>query len=114
MEVNVPSLLHAGGARPGAVTPASAEEAVAVARDALARHVGVTAAPDALDVAVQRGAIPQYNLGHGARTREVEAELTARLPGLTLVGNGFHGVGVGDCVRNAEAGAERTMARLRL
>ena len=92
--------------------PVDAAEAASVAADALARHLRVRAPPDVLDVSLQRRAIPQYTLGHAARTRAVEAQLAARLPGLVLVGNAFHGVGVGDCVRNAEAAAAAAVARL--
>ncbi len=45
-------------------------------------------------------AIPQYELGHGQRLQQVQAEV-ARLPGLHLRANWLDGISVGDCVRNA-------------
>jgi oxygen-dependent protoporphyrinogen oxidase len=45
--------------------------------------------------------MPQYTVGHGQRVEIVEGMLRD-LPGLHVVGNAYHGVGMPDCVRMAK------------
>jgi len=52
--------------------------------------------------------LPQYAVGHLDRVAELEFRLQA-LPGLTLLGNALHGVGIPDLIRDARAAA-RTAA----
>lgn len=49
--------------------------------------------------------LPQYAVGHTARVAEVESHV-ADLPGLHLVGNSYHGVGLPDLIRQG-----RTLGR---
>jgi oxygen-dependent protoporphyrinogen oxidase len=44
--------------------------------------------------------LAQYETGHGQTVRGIEA-LLPRYPGLFLAGNGYHGFGISDCVREA-------------
>ena len=44
--------------------------------------------------------LPQYSVGHARRVADIEARVEA-LPGLYLIGNAYHGVGIPDCVRLA-------------
>jgi oxygen-dependent protoporphyrinogen oxidase len=69
--------------------------------------------PPALTV-VRRwpNSLPQYAVGHLARVAELESRLSA-LPGLTLLGNALHGVGLPDLIRNSRSAA-RAAARLQL
>jgi oxygen-dependent protoporphyrinogen oxidase len=46
--------------------------------------------------------IPQYTVGHQERLERIKTAVD-RIPGLSLVGNYFAGVGVGDCLRQALA-----------
>ena len=46
--------------------------------------------------------LPQYNVGHLERTARFERQL-ALYPGLHLLGNGLHGVGLPDLIRQARA-----------
>jgi oxygen-dependent protoporphyrinogen oxidase len=48
----------------------------------------------------------QYTVGHAERVAELESRM-ALLPGLHLAGNGYHGIGVPDCVRMGKQAAER-------
>jgi len=57
-------------------------------------------------------AMPQYRVGHLARVRRIETE-AAEFPGLYLTGNAFHGVGIPDCIYQAESVAERVMVDLK-
>lgn len=52
---------------------------------------------------------PQIELGHRQRIEQVHRELRG-LPDLCLVGPGLRGVGIGDCIAEANAAAERLNA----
>ncbi len=80
------------------------EQLVGEVREALARMLDITAAP--VDRVIQRwpAAMPQYVVGHAARMTALDTEL-AGLPGLTLTGAAYRGVGLAGCVAQAEATA---------
>jgi oxygen-dependent protoporphyrinogen oxidase len=48
--------------------------------------------------------LPQYTVGHLDRIAELEA-LAGSWPGLRLVGNAYHGVGLPDLIREGRAAA---------
>jgi oxygen-dependent protoporphyrinogen oxidase len=50
--------------------------------------------------------LPQYAVGHLERAAELEARI-AKLPGLTLLGNSLHGVGLPDLIRDARKAARQ-------
>jgi oxygen-dependent protoporphyrinogen oxidase len=56
--------------------------------------------------------LPQYFVGHATRVERAERLLHA-LPGLRLLGNSYHGVGLPDLVRDARA-AIRTSVSVRV
>jgi oxygen-dependent protoporphyrinogen oxidase len=51
----------------------------------------------------------QYNVGHLERVGRIE-KLRKHLPGIALAGNGYHGVGVPDCVRSGEDAVAELLA----
>ncbi len=48
--------------------------------------------------------MPQYSVGHTTRVAEIDARAAA-IPGFSLIGNAFHGIGIPDCVRSARNAA---------
>ncbi len=79
--------------------------------DELPRLVGAALpAPVGRRVTRWGGALPQYGVGHVARTAEVRAALP---PSLALAGAAYDGVGIAACVRSGEAAAEQVWAGLR-
>lgn len=80
---------------------------VATVRADLARVLGLRAEPLLTRVFRWPGANPQYDVGHLARVAAIEA---ACPPGLYVTGAAYHGVGVPDCVKSAEAVARRALA----
>lgn len=73
-----------------------------MARSVLQRHLGITAEPTAVQVGLHKKCIPQYTVGHDARMRLAHFELLQEFEGnLSVAGNSYAGVGVGDCVRSA-------------
>ena len=55
--------------------------------------------------------MPQYILGHLDRVEAIRRKL-ARYPRLFLTGIAFDGVGIPDCIRAAEATAEKVLDSL--
>ena len=66
----------------------------------LRRVTGLAREPDFIDVWRARPGIPQYDLAHADRVREVD-DAVARLRGLAVIGNALRGVGVNDCIAAA-------------
>jgi protoporphyrinogen/coproporphyrinogen III oxidase len=77
------------------------EQMVEMARTELRELMGVTAAPVFQTVARWPKSLPLYEVGHEKRVAETD-RLLAGLPGLKVIGNAFHGVGIPDCVRLAK------------
>lgn len=82
----------------------------AVLRD-LRELIGLQGEPAFAEMYRWPNSMPQYPVGHLDRVRRIEARLAA-FPGLAVAGNAFGGVGVPDCVRSAEAAAERVVRLL--
>ena len=72
------------------------------ARDEVQRTLSITAAPLFSHVARFHRASPQPEVGHPARIARVRARLSA-IPGVHLLGSAYDGVGISDCVRQAQA-----------
>jgi protoporphyrinogen/coproporphyrinogen III oxidase len=95
----------AGGAlQPEIFALDEAEMAKRVEAD-LRELLGISEAPLFVEVAKWERSMPQYELGHLDRVKEIE-NLLQQLPGLTLAGNAYHGAGIPDCIRSGEAAAE--------
>ncbi len=75
----------------------SDEQIVEAARTQFARLLGPLPTPSFSVVRRWPESLPQYTVGHVVRMRELEARLRA-LPGLRLVGNAYHGVGLPNLV----------------
>jgi oxygen-dependent protoporphyrinogen oxidase len=54
--------------------------------------------------------LPQYTIGHQSKVARVEA-IVAEIPGLHLIGNALHGVGLPDMVRQGRSTAAALLAR---
>ena len=61
--------------------------------------------PRYCDIAHWPNTMPQYHVGHNELVARIEAR-AAKLPGLHLAGNAFHGVGIPDCIHGGELAAE--------
>jgi len=70
------------------------------------RLLGAAGEPEQAVVTRWRRAMPQYHLGHLDRTARMEA-LLGKVANLTVAGNLIRGVGIPDCIANAERAASR-------
>jgi oxygen-dependent protoporphyrinogen oxidase len=100
-----------GGALDAAAADADDETLAARARVDLAVPLGIRAAPVLVRVARWPRSMPQYHLGHLARVDAIARRLDA-LPGVSLAGGGYRGVGIADCVHSGETAAARAFGTI--
>ncbi len=55
--------------------------------------------------------LPQYEIGHRARIAAI-TERVQNIPGLVLLGNAYHGVGLPDLIRDARSSVRSLLARI--
>jgi oxygen-dependent protoporphyrinogen oxidase len=89
----------------------SDEALAAIARKEMAALLGIQAEPLFARVYRWRQANPQYDVGHLECVRRMYA-LCQALPGVYLTGAAYEGVGVPDCIRQAEQAAQKALAHL--
>ena len=99
-----------GGVRRPELSKMSDDDLRATVRAELERFCGVPKEAEPVMQAVFRWplGIPQYTLGHRERA-EAARRVTDEVPGLVVGGNGFFGVALLDCIREAETWAERLL-----
>jgi oxygen-dependent protoporphyrinogen oxidase len=85
------------------------DETVAVARMELARVLGPLPEPQVTVVRRWPRSLPQYAVGHLETMRKLDSRVKA-FKGLSLLGNGYRGVGVPDLVRDARIAARQIAA----
>ena len=102
--------LFLGGATQEGVLALEDDALVAAVRADLAALTGLEAEPILTHLERWKRGYPQYEVGHLERVRN----LTAALPeGLHLVGSGYGGVGLSDCIRGGYGAADRVVEGLR-
>lgn len=90
-----------GGALNQSAARAADAELVAAVHGELQRVLGISSDPQVIAITRYERSIPQYNIGHYARVKQIE-DLLSQLPGLGLTGNYLHGVSTGDCIKEAD------------
>jgi oxygen-dependent protoporphyrinogen oxidase len=83
-------------------------ELVRMCRDELREIAGIAAQPLFSRVYRWRQSNPQYDVGHAARSQNIDAGLS-EYPGLHVAGSGFRGIGLPDCVRDGRETARRLL-----
>jgi oxygen-dependent protoporphyrinogen oxidase len=84
---------------------------LSLARDELARTLGLQAEPVLSRLFRWERAMPQYNLGHPERLERIESRL-GNWPGLALAGNGYRGIGIPDCIHSGELAAQKLFSEV--
>jgi len=100
-----------GGTRGETMLDLTDQQILGVVRDEIRQILGISAEPRATRIYRWKKAMAQYNVGHLDRIRRIE-ELVQKLPGLTLAGNAYRGIGVSDCVRSGQDAATQVLAAL--
>ena len=101
-----------GGARDPQAADLTDDELVSLALQEMNQIVAASAHPTHQKVYRWPRCLPEYGLGHLDRLKEVERHVTGQ-PGLFLAGNGYHGVGIPDCVQSAGGAAGGAVRYLR-
>jgi oxygen-dependent protoporphyrinogen oxidase len=87
----------------------SDEDFQTMARQELKEILGLTATPVFARTFRWDRAMAQYETGHLERVAEME-KILAAMPGLHIIGNSFHGIGVPDCIKSARQAVEQITA----
>jgi len=87
------------------VWPLSDDQIVGIVRNELQQIIGLRAEPLFARVYKWKSAMAQYSVGHLERLERIE-RLRQQLPGLTLAGNAYRGIGVPDCIRSGREAAK--------
>ena len=97
-----------GGNTAPALLPKSDEAIVNLALNRLSRVFSKVPEPRIAVVRRWPLSLPQYTVGHRARVSQIE-EIVSEIPGLHLLGNAFHGVGIPDLVHQGRSLAARLL-----
>jgi oxygen-dependent protoporphyrinogen oxidase len=88
------------------------DEMAAVVRAELREIMGISAEPEFVRIFRWPRGMPQYRVGHVELVAHIEAAV-ARVAGIELAGGAYHGIGIGDCLREGAAAAERALEHVR-
>ena len=83
-----------------------------VVRAELRDIMGITAEPEFVQIFRWPRGMPQYRVGHVDLVEKIEAAV-AGVPGVELAGGAYHGIGIGDCLREGAAASERALEHVR-
>jgi len=101
-----------GGSRDLEILDQTDEQITKIVRTELREILNIDATPQLVRVFKWHKAMPQYGVGHLLRIARLEMHMQ-RFPGLHLIGNAHHGIGIPDCVRAGRAAADAIMRRMR-
>ena len=90
-----------GGYRDEALSERPDDDLVGMVRGDLEAIFGIEAEPILHRIFRWPKGNPQYDVGHLDRVNEIHA-IAATVPGLHLAGSAFRGIGMPDCIRNAQ------------
>ena len=83
-----------------------------VVRAELREIMGISVEPEFIEIFRWPRGMPQYRVGHVELVGHIEAAV-ARVPGIELAGGAYHGIGIGDCLREGAAAADRALEHVR-
>lgn len=96
-----------GGSRHPEVEQMSEKELMENSLQALHKHLGIHAEPQAIQVKQAKNAIPQFEVGHSIWKGEIQEAITHLSPRLTLSGSAWTGVSINDCIAQARLFAQQ-------
>ena len=93
-----------GGSRTPEAMDLDDDDLLQMVRTELEAIMGITSTPTRHRIYRWFKANPQYDVGHLERVAEIEAALS---PGLFVAGSPYRGIGIPDCVRQAQEAAQQ-------
>jgi oxygen-dependent protoporphyrinogen oxidase len=97
-----------GGAKNEAIVSWGDSDLLAAVREDIEEILGIQGKPLLSRIYRWKKSMPQYTLGHEERLARIEGGL-AKLPGLFLTGSAYRGIGISDCIHEAELIAEQVL-----
>lgn len=88
----------------------SETDLIEMALKELQTHLGIKQTPDFISVNRALNAIPQYIVGHQSIIKQIDEAFKKLSPNVHVLGNGFHGISVNDCIAKAKSQNEETFA----
>jgi oxygen-dependent protoporphyrinogen oxidase len=89
----------------------SKEEILKIALEEIKIILGTSAEPFDYEIFRFEKSMPQYTLGHKQKIGFIESRLKKLHPSLIITGGAFHGVGIGDCIREGRKAARKILSR---
>ena len=99
-----------GGARAPEALNLADEEVVRLVRQELQEILNFSFEPLFCRIHRWPASMAQYPVGHAERLRKIQSRLEG-LPGVSLAGNAYSGIGISDCIRTGRAAAQKMMNR---
>lgn len=96
---------YVGHSRDQSKVELSDEELIAMVQKEMKEIMGVTATPLFHRITRWKKSMPQYQVGHLQRLKQVRQDLKAFRPGVFLAGAGYQGVGIPDCIQQGKDAA---------
>jgi oxygen-dependent protoporphyrinogen oxidase len=99
------ALLRCYVGRPGdeTIVDLSDDQIVRIVLDDLNKTMDITSSPEFAVVTRWKDSMPQYIVGHKERVETVKRSLAENFPGVFLAGSSYEGIGIPDCIDQAEA-----------
>jgi oxygen-dependent protoporphyrinogen oxidase len=97
--------------RVGQDIPWAENELLESAKEEIKLTMNITVEPILSRVFMWEGAMPQYNLGHPEKLKQIDSALE-KYPSLALAGNGYRGIGIPDCIHSGEVAVEKIAREL--
>ncbi|RIV28616.1 protoporphyrinogen oxidase [Alicyclobacillaceae bacterium I2511] len=86
----------------------------AMVQDELRKVLNISAQPWFVKITRWPQSMPNYPVGHTDLVSDVELALQNEAPGVFIAGAGYHGLGIPDCIANANGAAEKVLQHLHL
>lgn len=86
------------------------EQLIAVAREDVALSLGIHDEPTIINVTKWINKMPRYDLAHKEALSVLQNDLAEHYPNIWLAGASYYGVGIGACIQNGKATAEKIVA----
>lgn len=103
---------YVGRAGDEAVVDLSDEEIIKIVLEDLNKTMSITDKPDFSIVTRWKESMPQYTVGHKQRIENVKKGVKEELPGVFLAGSSFEGLGLPDCIDQAEQAVKEVIQYL--
>jgi oxygen-dependent protoporphyrinogen oxidase len=81
-------------------------------QDDLREIMGITAAPSFHRITRLRQSMPQYTINHLQKVSVIREQLKKQLPGISIAGAAYYGVGIPDCVAQGKQASEEILTYL--